>query len=89
MRRRPWSSQGAPTSGSTYFVSGYAGSLTPVEAHSGRCTAAPASRSFAKRLPSKISLNLAYAARAFAIAAVPWRSVLPVSCPVTRIRLTG
>ena len=46
-----------PTSPSTYIVSGYFGFLTPVEAHSGRWTDAPASRSFAKRSPWKISLK--------------------------------
>ena len=44
------------TSPSTYSVSGYFGFFTPVEAHSGRCTDAPASRSLAKRSPWKISL---------------------------------
>ena len=42
---------------STYFVSGYAGFLTPVEAHSGRCTGAPASRSAAKRSPAEDALE--------------------------------
>ncbi len=42
---------------STYIVSGYLGSLTPVDAQSGRWTAAPASRSFAKRSPWKICLK--------------------------------
>ena len=41
----------------TYLVSSYWGSFTPVDAHSGRCTGQPASRSFAKRSPSKSSLN--------------------------------
>ena len=42
-----------PASSSTYMTSEYLGFLTPVEAHSGRCTGAPASRSVAKRSPSK------------------------------------
>jgi hypothetical protein len=46
-----------PTSPSTYIVSRYLGFLTPVEAHSGRWTDAPASRSFAKRSPWKIALK--------------------------------
>jgi hypothetical protein len=41
----------------TYSVSGYCGFLTPVEAHSGRCTGAPAARSSAKRSPSNTRLN--------------------------------
>jgi hypothetical protein len=45
----------APYRPSTYNVSGYAGFFTPVEAHSGRCTAAPASRSAAKRSPWNIA----------------------------------
>ena len=45
------------TSSSTYFVSGYCGSLTPVDAHSGLCTGAPASRTAAKRSPRKSSLK--------------------------------
>ena len=44
-----------PTRVSTYFVSGYCGSLTPVDAHSGRCTGQPASRRAAKRSPRKTS----------------------------------
>ena len=45
-----------PTSPSTYIVSGYFGFFTPVDAHSGRWTDAPASSSFAKRSPWKIAL---------------------------------
>ena len=42
-----------PASPSTYMTSEYLGFLTPVEAHSGRCTGTPASRSLAKRSPLK------------------------------------
>ena len=51
--------------------------MTPVEAHSGRWTGAPASRSAAKRSPSKTRWNAWYAARALARPARPWSSVLP------------
>ncbi len=43
------------TSSSTYIVSAYLGFFTPVDAQSGRCTGAPASRTRAKRSPRKIS----------------------------------
>ena len=64
---------------STYIVSRYFGFFTPVEAHSGRCTGAPALNSSVKRGPRKISLKRTYAAWAFTIPALPWRSVRP-SC---------
>jgi hypothetical protein len=46
-----------PISPSTYIVSEYFGFLTPVDAHSGRCTGAPAASSSAKRSPWKIALK--------------------------------
>ena len=43
------------TSSMTYSVSSYAGSLTPVEAHSGRCGSAPAAASAFHRSVPKTS----------------------------------
>ena len=42
------------TSSTTYRVSSYLGSLTPVEAHSGRCAFAPAAARAAHRSPAKV-----------------------------------
>ena len=42
------------TSSTTYRVSSYLGSLTPVDAHNGRCLLAPAASRAAQRSPAKV-----------------------------------
>ena len=75
------------TSSSTYRVSLYAGSLTPVEAHSGRCLLAPAVSSLRARSEAKTSSYASYARRALARAALPLRD-LASSVPTWSSRLS-
>jgi hypothetical protein len=56
---------------STYSVSGKSGFFVEVDAHRGRCTAAPLAASASQRGPENTSRNIAYASWPWATAAVP------------------
>ncbi len=79
--------QPSTTRSATYIVSAYAGSLTPVEAHSGRWRLAPSVLSLAKRSLANASSKAPYASRAFATAALPF-SALASSVPIASRRLS-
>ena len=84
----------APRARPRTWSRGTAGSFTPVDAHSGRCTGQPASRSAAKRSPWKISLKLHVGGArvgdrrlaAQVLAAVVVAGACPPRCPRARRR---